>query len=121
MFGRRYTSEEIVAGLLAHNHEMYRYVDAIYRPKVIRHVRRNSGSRQDGEDLYQETISIVYVSLEQGRYDANRGKFGAYFMGVVYNLWISKLNKAGRGPDFIPIEPYEEVITFDETAQAQVA
>ena len=105
MFGRKYTSEEIVAGLLAHDIEIYRYIDATYRPKVVRHVRRNSGSREDGKDLYQQTLYRVYSHVELGKYDSARGKIEQYFMMLARSAWLDELKKRKRRVVGTPVEP----------------
>lgn len=119
MFGRKYTSEEIVAGLLAHDFEIYRYIDSTYRPKVIRHVRRNSGSREDGKDLYQQTLYRVYSHVELGKYDSARGKIEQYFMMLARGAWLDELRKRERRGSEIPTDILEQLSDFDAAAQAE--
>jgi len=120
MFGRRYTSEEIVAGLLAHDIEIYRHVDATYRPKVIRHVRRNSGSREDGKDLYMHILYRVYAHIEHGKYDSARGNIGAYFMMLVHSAWLDKLKQRKRRVSTTSIDDtLQQFSDFDSAEQAE--
>jgi len=119
MFRRKYTSEEIVAGLLAHDIEIYRHVDAVYRPKVIRHVRRNSGSREDGKDLYMHILYRVYAHIEHGKYDSARGDIEGYFMMLVRSAWLDKLKQRKRRVSTQPIEPDREFTNSDPAEQAE--
>lgn len=120
MFRRKYTSEEIVAGLLAHDVEIYRYIDSTYRPKVIRHVRRNSGSREDGKDLYMHILYRVYAHVEHGKYDSARGKIEQYFMMLAHKAWLDKLRERKRRVSTTSIEDIQKQFShFDPAEQAE--
>ena len=120
MFRKKYTSEEIVAGLLAHDIEIYRHVDAVYRPKVIRHVRRNSGSREDGKDLYMHTLYRVYAHIEHGKYDSARGDIEGYFMMLVRSAWLDKLKQRKRRVSTTSIDDtLQQFSGFDPIEQAE--
>lgn len=116
---RQYSSEEIIKGLLSPDNKVYRYLDRVYCPKVIAYVRKNSGTHEDGEDLYRETIYKVYIMAEQGKYDPKLGKFGAYFMTIARNSWLDELRRRKRSVNTIPIDDtLEQMIGMDETEQA---
>lgn len=118
MFRKKYTSDEIIKGLLTRDVKIYRYVDAEYRPKVIRHVRHNSGSVEEGEELYQDVVYKVYVNAEQGKYDPERGEFDAYFMTIVRSTWLNKLRQLSRAINTTSMDDsYKEISDFDEAEQ----
>jgi len=120
MFRKKYTSEEIIEGLLTHDVKIYRYVDAEYRPKVIRHVRRNSGSAEEGEELYQDTVYKVYVNVEQDKYDIELGEFGAYFMTIARRAWLNKLRQLRRAINMTSMDDsYEQISDIDEAEQVE--
>lgn len=121
MLKKKYTSEEIINGLLIHDIGVYHHIDAVYRPKVIRHVRRNSGSHEEGEELYQDTIHKVYVSVERGKYDAARGSFEIYFMLIARATWLDKLrSRQRRAIQTTPMDDsYEQLSDFDAAEQAE--
>jgi len=120
MFRKKYTSEEIIAGLLSNDIKIYRYVDTEYRSKVIRYVRQNSGSAEEGEELYQDAVYKIYVKAEQGKYDPERGEFGAYFMTIARNAWLNKLRKLKKTIDTTSIDDSDEQISdFDSVEEAE--
>lgn len=96
MFSKEYTSAQIVAGLMSGDNKIYRYLDAKYRKQVIKHVSTNSGSREDGEELYQDVIFEAYLNVEQGKYDSERSAFGTYFMMISRSRWYDRLRKRKR-------------------------
>jgi len=120
MFRKKYTSKEIIAGLLSHDLTIYRYIDAEYRPKVICHVRCNSGSVEEGEELYQDVFYKVYVNVEQGKYDPERGEFGAYFMTIVRSTWLNKLRDSRKSIPTTPLDgSYRQISDWDEAEEAE--
>ena len=50
-------------GLLSGDPDIYKYLDQSFRKNVIRHVCSNSGSIQDGEELYQDVVFEIYPLL----------------------------------------------------------
>lgn len=104
MFKKEFTSEEIVAGLLAFNPKIYKYLDAVYRKNVINHVRSNSGAREDGEELYQDVVFEVFLNIEQGKYKMELSKFSTYFMMIARNRWTDKLRKRRSAIHTTPLE-----------------
>jgi len=116
---KKYTSEEIIAGLMPIDNKVYQYLDRLYRPKVIAYVCKNLGSREDGEDLYQNTIIKVCFNIEQGKYDPKLKEFGAYFMGSVRNIWLNELRKRSKSPNMAPIDVLEKISDTDEAEQEE--
>jgi len=98
MFKKRkdYTNKEIADGILNFVPKIYRYLDDEYRQKTIDHVRRNSGSKQDGEDHFQDVVCEIYETIKKGKYDSEKGAFGGYFMDIVKKRWIDTLRKRQR-------------------------
>lgn len=73
----------------------YLFGHTVLRPKVIGHVRRYGGNRQDGEDVFQEAVIVFDRKLRQGAYQ-NEGSLEAYFMGIVRWHWFNELQRRGR-------------------------
>jgi len=120
MFGKKYTTEETIKGLMSGSPTVYKYLDAIFRKKVIQHVCSNSGSREDGEELYQDVIFEIYLNIEQGKFEVNKGKFDAYFMTIARRRWIDRLRKRNKDIDTIPIEePIHGMSDTDPAEQAE--
>ncbi len=65
------------------------------RQKAIAHVRKRGGSRQDGEDVFQEAIIVFDRKVRQGAYQG-AGPLEAYFMGIVRWHWYNELHRPAR-------------------------
>jgi len=117
---KKYTLEEIIAGLLSRDIKVYRYLEREYCPKVIAYVRKNSGTREEGQELYQDTVYKMYVSVERGKYNLELGKFGAYFMTIAHRSWIDELRKRSKSFNVIPIdETLKQISDADEATQEE--
>jgi len=118
MFRKEYTSAQIVAGLMSGDKKIYQYLDAVYRKQVIKHVRANSGSLEDGEELYQDVVMEVIIKVEQDVYDEERSKFHTYFMMISRSRWKDRLRKRKRAIQTTSLdESYEQISDFDEAEQ----
>jgi len=93
MFRKDFTSEEIIVGLMSFDPKVYQHLDAVYRKNVIKHVYNNSGTNEDGEELYQDVVFEVYLNVEQGKYKIELSKFPSYFMMIARSRWKDKLRK----------------------------
>lgn len=113
MFKKELTSEEIVAGLMSFDPKIYKYLDAVYRKNVIKHVRSNSGVREDGEELYQDVVFEVFLNVEKGKYKVELSKFSTYFMMIARNRWTDKLRKRRKVTDTTSLEdtPLQNTLT----------
>lgn len=117
MLRKEYTTEEIMQGLMSNNPAIYRYLDAVYRPKVTKYVRRNSGTHEDGEEVYQDVIYEIYLNIEQGKFKANKGKFEAYFMTITRRRWIDKIRKKNSLIDTTPLDIFDRQVSDTDLAE----
>jgi len=93
MLFKKYTAEVIMEGILNRDLKIYKYLDANFRWKTINHVRKNSGTTEDGEELYNDVLCNIYLNIERGKYDPTKGTFQSYFMQVMRNRWHNCLRK----------------------------
>jgi len=93
MFARKLTDLQIKEGILNQDLKVYKYLDKKFRPKTITHVKANSGSGADADELYNLVIFQIYKNIENGKYQVEEGKFVAYFARVMQNKWKDILRK----------------------------
>jgi len=100
----KYNKKEIIKGIINFDKEIYKYLDTTYREKVAGHVLKNSGTREDGEELYQDVVFEIYLNIKRGRYSADGdGTFEGYFWTIAKRRWVDKLRK--RKWSFDPLDP----------------
>ncbi len=93
MFAKKYTARSIMEGVLNCDLKTYKYLDANFRWKTINYVRKNSGTKEDGEELYNDVLCSIYLNIKKGSYDPDKGTFQSYFMQIAHHRWNDCLRK----------------------------
>lgn len=55
-------------------------------PSIFGFVLKNGGSKEDAEDIFQTTITDVYINLSNDKYN-EQNKFRHYFIKIAMNKW----------------------------------
>jgi RNA polymerase sigma factor (sigma-70 family) len=64
-------------------------------PKVNSYIRKNSGSRQDADDIFQDAVLLFYRQVVDGSFNDKYTIFG-YLYRVCINRYINKIKKDRR-------------------------
>jgi len=96
MFTKKLTDQQIKEGISKCDLSVYKYLDKKFRSKTNTHVKANSGNEHDADELYNDVILQIHLNIENGKYETEEGKFGAYFMRIMKNKWIDKLRHRNR-------------------------
>lgn len=82
--------------------------NASLRKQAVAHVRSKGGSREDGEDAFQEAVIVLDRKIRLGDF-RGEGSLEAYFMGIVRWHWFNERQKRNKAPtvsgDHIPEAP----------------
>ncbi len=99
--------EELVTRTLSDNRE-YLHIMGRYEAKLMRYVLRiASFSREEAEDVLQETFIKAYQNLN----DFDRSfKFSSWIYRIAHNEAINALRKTSRFPTLAPTEQNESVV-----------
>lgn len=60
-------------------------------------VTRNSGSRDDSDDILHEALIILWQRIRAGRFDL-RAKMGTFLYATARNLWLRRLARRRQEP-----------------------
>jgi RNA polymerase sigma factor (sigma-70 family) len=63
-----------------------------------RYVCNNNGSEADASDLFQESISVAWLNLKEGKFQGNQEDFNAYIRQICKNKWINQLRLNAKNP-----------------------
>jgi len=64
---KKYSNQEIADGILRQSPKVYRYLDSKFRERVIKYVGHNSGSSEDGEELFLYVVHEIFVNIKHGK------------------------------------------------------
>ena len=87
-------------------HEDYKYIKALldnntsqineiydkFEARIIRMVRNNSGNLQDGKDLFQESLIVIYLMGSREDFQLTSSFYSLLF-GVAHRKWLKVLKK----------------------------
>lgn len=82
-----------------------------HEKETIRWIRKNNGSREEAQDIFQESILAFYQYVMQEKYDT-KYPIGAFILKISKNKWINRakqLKKQLNQTDNMP-----ELVTQDE-------
>lgn len=82
---------EYLNGLKTKDPAAMRQVYREFYPSVLSYVLQNSGSDEDADDLFQETLIIIYKQVREGRnIDCS---LNTYFISVARLQWLKELRR----------------------------
>jgi len=60
-------------------------------PIALKHISRNSGNKEDAEDIFQKALIMITTKFKVKDYEPVEN-FESYLLGVCKNLWLKELN-----------------------------
>jgi RNA polymerase sigma factor (sigma-70 family) len=92
-----YTSEAIITGLQQKDQQVLQYLYRTYGGMIAGHVRKNSGSDGDAQEMVQVTILELWIAVQEGRYQ-EQGKLDQYIYQLAANSWREELRRRRNRP-----------------------
>jgi RNA polymerase sigma factor (sigma-70 family) len=89
------TDEELIKGLIQQESRCIKFLYKEYFPLAKSIAERNSGSYEDAEDLFQDSIVVLYKRLKNENLKLNAG-LKTFFYGICKNLWMQRLDRKWR-------------------------
>lgn len=68
--------------------ELYRR----YYTMALNHIRKNSGTTNDAEDIFQEALLVLVKQLRKPDFQLT-SKLGTFLQSIIRNLWLNELRK----------------------------
>jgi RNA polymerase sigma factor (sigma-70 family) len=88
---------ELIEGIKDGNEIALENLYRLDREGVINYVTNNKGSYDDGADIYQEGIIVVWNKIKTGKYiKQDNAQLKTYLNRVCRNLWYKKLRYQGK-------------------------
>lgn len=91
-----YTEDELIAGIKKKDNEIIKFIIKDNFKKIRQFVQLNNGSESDAQDLFQESIIVVYRKVQSNNFKLT-STLGTYLYAVAKLLWLKELNKRGKG------------------------
>ena len=105
------TSTDILIDLKGENNQAFGVLYKNYFGFVSRFITNNSGTTNDAEDIFQDTMIAFLAKLRQDDF-VLEASVKTYIMAIAKNLWFKKLRTANRETEFTDMHDnkfYEEI------------
>ncbi len=105
------STTEILFDLKGENNQAFGALYKNYFATVNRFITNNSGTSQDAEDVFQDTMIALVAKLRQDDF-VLKASVKTYIVAIAKNLWFKKLRTANREIAFTDIHDnkfYEEI------------
>lgn len=93
---KRFSDEEIILGLRRRDNHVIQYIYKENFQSISRMVLNNNGSEDDAEDIFQETLIIIFKRLRDNDDFELASTFNTYIYSVGRLLWLKKLRDTSR-------------------------
>jgi RNA polymerase sigma factor (sigma-70 family) len=111
---KSYSDEQILKGILRHDNLILQYIYKQYYYKVNYFIKKNSGSEDDANDVFQEAIIVIYRKIKENDLVFEASSFQGYLFSVCRFLWLKELEKRRIEKEKInDTMPYQEDL-YDE-------
>lgn len=80
----------LLARLKENEQEAYLSLYRLYYPDLARFVLRNSGNREDAEDVFQETLLVLLHKTREEHFQLN-AELKTFLYAINRNQWLKKL------------------------------
>lgn len=112
----QFTDEQFIEGMRNGKNEILEALYKKYYTIVLKFIVNNSGSEQAAEDIYQETIIVLYENAQKTEFKLSC-QLQTYIYSIAKRLWLKQLKKNGK--TFLFKEEEEnEVVDIKEDLQS---
>lgn len=73
-------------------------------PWCKNYVLNNSGSIEEAKDIFQESLSIAWLNLRQGKFIGDENNFQAYLRKICQYKWMDELKRKSKFSSFDPAQ-----------------
>jgi RNA polymerase sigma factor (sigma-70 family) len=87
-----YTNEAIIHGLKSRDKDVINYIYKQSYAQVRFFVTSNNGDTMDAEDVFQDTIVLIYKNIDSAHFSLTCS-FSTYLFSICRHLWLQKLNR----------------------------
>lgn len=111
---KSYSDEDIIHGLRRRDNQVIQYIYTDNFQKISRLIENNNGSEDDAEDVFQETLIIIFKRLRENDDFALSSTFSTYIYSIARLIWLKKLRDSRRMDVKKLDREMEDYIEFEE-------
>ena len=112
----QFTEDQFIDGLRTGNNEALNALYKKYYNIVLKFIVNNSGSHEAAQDIYQETIIVLYENVQKPGFELNC-QLQTYIYSIAKRLWLKQLKKSSKTFLFKEDEENEVVDVNEEISE----
>lgn len=114
----QFTDDQFIDGLRSGNNEVLSALYKKYYTIVLKFIVNNSGTEEAAQDIYQETVIVLYENAQKPAFSLNC-QLQTYIYSVAKRLWLKQLKKNGKTFLFKEEEENEVVDVSSDLSEHQ--
>lgn len=114
----QFTDDQFIDGLRSGNNEVLSALYKKYYTIVLKFIVNNSGTEEAAQDIYQETVIVLYENAQKPAFNLNC-QLQTYIYSVAKRLWLKQLKKNGKTFLFKEEEENEVVDVSSDLSEHQ--
>ena len=91
----QFTEDQFIDGLRTGNNEVLNALYKKYYNIVLKFIVNNSGTQEAAQDIYQETIIVLYENVQKPGFELNC-QLQTYIFSIAKRLWLKQLKKSSK-------------------------
>lgn len=91
----QFTDSQFIDGLRMNSNEVLTALYKKYYNIVLKLIVSNNGSADEAQDIYQETIIVVFENVRKPEFELNC-QLQTYIYSIAKRLWLKQLKKNGK-------------------------
>ena len=104
---------KLVQGLQSHRRKLQDVaLEQLYfrnSPLIEGYILRNSGSKEDAEEVLQDTLVVVFQAVRKPNFELT-SKIDTFIYGIARNIWLKRLRKKRRKVETVAISGNESAL-----------
>lgn len=113
--GLQFTDAHFIEGLRKGDNEVLAILYKKYYNIVLKFIVNNSGTSEAAQDIYQETIIVLYENAQKPEFELSC-QLQTYIYSIAKRLWLKQLKKNGK-TFLIKEEDEEGIVDVSEDLQ----
>lgn len=101
------TDIQVIEAIKAGDPNAIKYLYTQYYSMIADFILKNSGLKEDAEDIFQETLISMISNIRKADFNLT-SKLGSYLYSISRNMWLYRLRKIKSGP-FLIKDNYETI------------
>ncbi len=106
-----YSDEQLIHGLRTRDNQVLTNLLKEYYPKIEKYITKNKGTKQEADDVFQETIKIMFKVVRNKNFKPKK-TFNAYITTLYQNIWK---NEVKQKSDHTTSDIFPETLEYEET------